>query len=115
MNALITHKEKLVGGITIVSRIKDTIVAHKGLEVEPVLGMTLDPASPDISIQIFRDDLCHVYDSLNGIATPTCACCDCAIGVDLGVLLEGIFPAFLKVDEGLPAPVLGDGIGKVCQ
>ena len=39
-----SYKVKLIGGVTIVSRVKDAIVAHEGLEVEPVLGMTLDPA-----------------------------------------------------------------------
>ena len=42
------HKEKLVGGVAVVGRVKDAIVAHEGLEVKPVLGMTLDPAVPQI-------------------------------------------------------------------
>jgi hypothetical protein len=44
-----TYKEKLIGGVAVVSRIKDTIVAHEGLEIEPVLGMTLDPAEAQMS------------------------------------------------------------------
>ena len=46
---MVAHKEKLIGGVTIVCRVKDAIVAHEGLEVKPVLGMTLDPAVPQIS------------------------------------------------------------------
>jgi hypothetical protein len=46
MRDVITHKEKLVGSIAIVSRVKDAIVAHKGLEIESILGMTLNPAKP---------------------------------------------------------------------
>ena len=46
---VVAHKEKLVGGVAIVGRVKDAIVAHEGLEVKPVLGMTLDPAVPQIS------------------------------------------------------------------
>jgi len=55
-----------------------------------------------------------LLNSLDGVATPAGARSDCTVRVDLGVLVEGIFPAFLKVDERLPAPVLGDGIRKVC-
>ena len=44
-----SYKVKLIGGVAIVSRIKDAIVAHEGLEVEPVLGMTLDPAEAQMS------------------------------------------------------------------
>jgi hypothetical protein len=57
----------------------------------------------------------RVRDSLDGVATPASARRDCTIGVDLGVLVEDILPAFLKVDEGLPTPVLGDGIREFCQ
>jgi len=39
----VTDKEKLVRGVAIVSRVKDAVVAHESLEVEPELGMTLDP------------------------------------------------------------------------
>ena len=46
---VVAHKEKLIGGVTIVGRVKDAIVAYKGLEVEPILGMTLNPAVPQIS------------------------------------------------------------------
>jgi hypothetical protein len=56
-----------------------------------------------------------VYDSLDGVATPAGARRDRTIGIDLGVFVEGIFPAFLKVDEGFPTPVLSDGIREVCQ
>lgn len=44
-----SHKEKLISGVAIVSRVKDAIVAHEGLEIEPVLGMTLDPAKAQMS------------------------------------------------------------------
>ena len=54
------------------------------------------------------------YDSLDGVAAPAGARRDCTIRIDLGVLVEGIFPAFLKIDEGFPAPVLSDGIREVC-
>jgi len=46
-----SHKKKLIGGVAIVSRVKDAIVAHEGLEIEPVLGMTLDPAEAQVSTQ----------------------------------------------------------------
>jgi hypothetical protein len=46
---VITHEEKLIGGIAVVGRVKDAVVAHEGLEVEPVLRVTLDPAVPHIS------------------------------------------------------------------
>ena len=85
-------------------------MAYKRLEIEPVLGMTLDPAVLQISTPEYGHD---VYDSLNGVTTPAGARCDCAIRVDLGVLVEGIFPAILKVDKGLTAPVLGDGIREI--
>ena len=62
-----------------------------------------------------RERECYVNDSLDGVATPAGSRCDCAIRVDLRVLFEGIFPAPLKVDKGLPAPILGDGIREVCQ
>jgi hypothetical protein len=39
-----SHKEKLIGGVAIVSRVEDAIMAHEGLEIKTVLGMTLDPA-----------------------------------------------------------------------
>ena len=55
------------------------------------------------------------YDLLDSVATPAGTRGNCTIWVDLGVFLEYIFPAFLKVDEGFPAPVLSDGIRKVCQ
>jgi len=107
-----THEEKLIGRIAVVGRVKDAIVAHEGLEVEPVLRVTLDPALLQMSN---RERECYVHDSLDGVATPTGSRCDCAIRVDLRVLFEGIFPALLKVDKGLPAPILGDGIREVCQ
>ena len=44
-----THKEKLVSGVAIVSRVKYAIVTNKGLEIEPVLGMTLDPAEAQMN------------------------------------------------------------------
>jgi hypothetical protein len=46
---VVAHKEKLIGGVAIVGRVKDAIVAHEGLEIKPVLGMALDPAVPQIS------------------------------------------------------------------
>src|SRR5882762_5482379 len=107
-----SHKEKLIGGVTIVSRVKDTIVAHESLEIEPVLGMTLDPAEAQMSTPNATG---VYYDLLDGVPTPAGTRGNCTIWVDLGILVEGIFPALLKVDEGLPAPVLSDGIGKVCQ
>jgi hypothetical protein len=57
----------------------------------------------------------RVYDSLDRVATPAGARRDCTIRIDLGVLVEGIFPTFLKVNEGLPTPVLSNGIREVCQ
>jgi len=44
-----THEEKLIGRIAVVGSVKDAIVAYEGLEVEPVLRVTLDPAVPQIS------------------------------------------------------------------
>jgi hypothetical protein len=41
-----THEEKLIGRIAVVGRVKDAIVAYKGLEVEPILRVTLNPALP---------------------------------------------------------------------
>jgi len=35
--------------------------------------------------------------------------------VDLRLPFEGIFLALLKVDRGIPAPILGDGTREVCQ
>ena len=43
-----SHKEKLIGRVAIVSSVKDAIVAHEGLEIEPVFGMSLDPAEAKI-------------------------------------------------------------------
>jgi hypothetical protein len=43
------RKGMLIGGVVVVSRVKDPIVAHKGLEIKLVLGMTLNPAAPQIS------------------------------------------------------------------
>ena len=43
---VVAHKEKLVGGVAVVGCIKDAIVANERLEIEPVLGVTLDPATP---------------------------------------------------------------------
>lgn len=107
-----THKEKLIGGVAVVSRIKDAIVAHEGLEIEPELGMTLDPAEAQMSTP---NATAVCYDLLDSVATPAGTRGNCTIWVDLGIPVEGIFPAFLKVDERLPAPVLSDGIRKVCQ
>jgi hypothetical protein len=107
-----SHKEKLIGGVAIVSRVKDAIVAHEGLEIEPVLGMTLDPAEAQMSTPN-TTSVCH--DLLDGVATPAGTRGNCTIWVDLRILVEGIFPAFLKVNEGLPTPVFSDGIRKVCQ
>jgi hypothetical protein len=73
MSDMITHKEKLVRRISIVSRVKDAIVAHKSLEIEPILGMTLDPAVPRVSTWRQRR---YVYDSLDGVATPAGARCN---------------------------------------
>ena len=56
-----------------------------------------------------------MHDSLDGVAAPAGACRDRTIRVDLGVLVENIFPAFLKIDEGFTTPVLGDGIRKFYQ
>ena len=33
---MVAHKEKLIGGVAIESRVKDAIVAHEGLEIKPV-------------------------------------------------------------------------------
>ena len=107
-----THEEKLIGRIAVVGRVKDAIVAYEGFEVEPVLRVTLDPAVPQISNW---ERECYAQDSLDGVATPAGSRCDCAIRVDLRVLFEGISPALLKVDKGLPAPIFGDGIREVCQ
>ena len=107
-----SHEEKLIGGVAIVSRVEDAIVAHEGLEIEPVLGMALNPAGAQMSIS---NATAMCYDLLDSVATPTGTRGNCTIWVDLGILAEGIFPAFLKVDEGLPAPVFSDGIRKVCQ
>ena len=112
MSDVTTYEEKLIGRIAVVGRVKHAIVAYEGLEVEPVFRVTLDPAVPQISNRVRE---CCVHDSLDGVATPAGSRCDCAIRVDLRVLFEGIFPALLKVDKGLPAPILGDGIRKVCQ
>ena len=109
-----SHKEKLIGGVAIVGRVKDAIVAHEGLEIKPVLGMTLNPAEAQISAPS-PNATATCYDLLDGVATPAGARGNCTIWVDLGILVEDIFPAFLKVDEGLPAPVLSDRIRKVCQ
>ena len=43
------YKEKFVGGVAVVGHVKDTIVAHEVLEIKPILGMTLNPAVPQIS------------------------------------------------------------------
>ena len=107
-----THEEKLIGRIAVVGRVKDAVVAYEGLEVEPVLRVTLDPAGSQISN---RRRACYAHDLLDGVATPAGSRSDCAIRVDLTVLFEGIFPTLLEVDKGLPAPILGDGIREVCQ
>ena len=70
---MIIHKEKLIGRIAIISCVKDAIVTYKGLEIEPVLGMTLNPAVPKISI-LERGQ--YGYDSLDRVATPAGARCD---------------------------------------
>lgn len=67
MSDVITHKEKLVRRIAIVSRVKDAVMAHKSLEIESILGMTLDPAVPRVSTRKLKR---YVYDSLDGVATP---------------------------------------------
>ena len=46
---MIAHEEELVGGVAIINRVKYSIVAHKSLEIEPVLWMALNPADPRIS------------------------------------------------------------------
>ena len=107
-----SYKEKLVGGVAVVSRVKDSIVAHEGLEIESVLGMPLNPAEAQMSTPN-ATAACH--DLLDGVATPAGTRGNCTIWVDLGILVERIFPALLEVDEGLPTPVLSDGIRKVCQ
>ena len=40
---MITHEEELVSGVAIINRIEDSVVAHKSLEIEPVLWVTLNP------------------------------------------------------------------------
>ncbi len=46
---MITHEEKLIGGVAIVNCIEDPIMAYESLEIEPVLRMALNPAIPQIS------------------------------------------------------------------
>ena len=55
---MVAHKEKLVGGVAVVGRIKDPIVAHERLEIEPVLGVTLDPTIPRISAPEYGTETC---------------------------------------------------------
>ena len=107
-----SYKVKLIGRVAIVSRVKDTIVAHEGLEIKPVLGMTLNPAEAQMNTPNAAAVCC---DLLDGVATPARTRGNCTIWVDVGILVEGIFPALLKVDKGLPAPVLSDRIRKICQ
>ena len=49
MSDATTYEEELIGGVAVVSRVKDAIVTHESLEIESVLGMTLDPAVERIS------------------------------------------------------------------
>ncbi len=46
---MITHEEELVGRVAIINRIENSIVAHKSLEIEPILRVALNPAVPRIS------------------------------------------------------------------
>ena len=74
--------------------------------------MTLNLAVSQISN---RERECYVHESLYDVATLAGSACNCTIRVDLRLLSEGIFQALLKVDRGIPAPILGDGIRQVCQ
>ena len=46
-----THKEKLLGGVAVVSCIEDAIVAHESLEVEPILWVALNPTVQGVKTQ----------------------------------------------------------------
>lgn len=46
---MITHEEELFGGVAIINRVENSIVAHKSLEIEPVLWVALNPAVPRIN------------------------------------------------------------------
>ena len=87
-------------------------MAHEGLEIEPVLGMTLDPAKAQMNAP---NAIAVSYDLLDSVATPAGTRGNRTIWVDLRILVKDIFPTFLKVDKRLPTPILSDGIRKVCQ
>jgi len=55
----------------------------------------------------------YVHDSLYDVATLAGSACNCTIRVNLRLLFEGI--TLLKVDRGIPALILDDGIRGVCQ
>jgi len=59
-----THKEK--PRVAVVGHIKDAIMAYKGLEVEPVLRVTLDPAVPQI--RNWKHE-CYMHNSPDGVTT----------------------------------------------
>ena len=46
---MITHEEELVSGVAIINRVENSIVTHKGLEIEPVFWVALNPAVSRIS------------------------------------------------------------------
>ena len=88
-------------------------MTEQSLEVEAVLGVVaLNPASKQLSdseeAQGVRDSL------LDGIASPAGASSDSTVCVDLGVLVEHVFPALLHVNERLRAPVHADRVGQLC-
>jgi hypothetical protein len=111
MNDVIAHEEELVSGVAVVSCVKDAIVTHQCLQIEPVLWVTLDPTVNRVSSRIIIA-VCMAL--LYSVATPAGASRDCTIRIDLRILAKGIFPARRKVNKRLPTPVFGDGIRKVC-
>jgi hypothetical protein len=78
------HKKKLLGGVAVVSCIEDAIVAHESLEVEPVLWVALNPTAQRVNIQN-TTEVCMTL--LYSVTAPAGACRDCAIRVDLRILV----------------------------
>ena len=79
---MITHEEELVGGVAIINRVENSIVAHKSLEIEPVLRVALNPTVPRIS---GTPRFIYKWPSLNSVATPAGASRDRTVGIDLGI------------------------------
>ena len=52
---------------------------------------------------------------LDRVASPAGTGCDSAVGVNLGVFIDDIFPALAEVDEWFSSPVHPDGISQLCE